>query len=496
MSDNWRAVSKFKGWQKDILKFVWDNFGVTPDDWQREALEAFQSEDPKKQRISLQACAGPGKSAVLSWVGWWFLACKFEGNEHPKGAAVSITADNLRDNLWPEFSKWQIKSPFLSATFTWTKTRIYCNDFPDTWFLSARTFSKAANAEEQGRTLSGLHSKFVLCLIDESGDIPIAVAKAGEQALGNCGFGKIVQAGNPTSQSGMLYAASATHADQWHVISITGDPDDPKRSPRISKEWAEKQIKQYGRNDPWVKAYILGRFPDGGINTLLSVNDIEDAMSRAPRKEDFMYAQKRLGIDVAREGIDSSVIFPRQGIMAFNCAEMRGAKSHEVAARVMRAKARWQSEMEFVDNTGGYGAGVVDSLIQAGQNPTPINFSGKPIDSRFHNIRAEMWFKMAEWVKRGGALPRNERLKKELSSVKYSFKNGKFIIEPKEKIKETLGHSPDLSDALALTFALPDMPSANSLEGRKQQNKDQRKESDFDPFLHEGRERVDFDPFR
>jgi hypothetical protein len=54
------------------------------------------------------------------------------------------------------------------------------------------------------------------------------------------------------------------------VVSITADPDDPKRTPRVDIEWAREQIKLYGRENPWVMAYILGLFPPGSINALLS----------------------------------------------------------------------------------------------------------------------------------------------------------------------------------------------------------------------------------
>jgi hypothetical protein len=48
----------------------------------------------------MQACAGPGKSAVLAWCGWWFLSVQGSRGEHPKGIALSITGDNLKANLW------------------------------------------------------------------------------------------------------------------------------------------------------------------------------------------------------------------------------------------------------------------------------------------------------------------------------------------------------------------------------------------------------------
>jgi hypothetical protein len=435
-------------------------FGVTPDEWQADALNAFVSNDPLKQRISMQACAGPGKSTVMAWIGWLFLLCYAEKGNHPKAAAVSITGDNLRDNLWSEMSKWQDRSALLTAAFTWTQSRIFAKDHPNTWFMSARSFPKSANAEEIGRTLSGLHSKFVLYLIDESGDIPVSIIKSAEQGLSTGPvFGKIVQAGNPTSHSGMLYAAATKLRSNWHVIRITGDPDDPKRSPRISIEWARDQIRLFGRDNPWVKSFILGEFPDSAVNTLLSMTDVEKSVEKGLRLEHYSFAQKRMGVDVARSGSDKTVIFPRQGLRVFKPVVMMGAKTDEIAARILHARQKWVCDQIFVDGTGGFGAGVVDFLKSSGVHAHEIHFSGKPIDSQFLNKRSEIWFNMAESIKSGLSIPDDPELIRELVSVQYTIVNGKLQLEPKEYVKKRLGYSPDKADSLALTYSLPDMPA-------------------------------------
>ena len=131
-----------------------------------------------RNRLAMKACTGPGKSAVLSWIGWYRLACFSNGGEHPKGAALSGEGrDNLRDNLWAELSKWQKRSEFLTNCFTWNKEQIYSNDHKETWFLSARSYPKDADPEELGRSLSGLHSEFPFLLLDETGGMPTTIGQ-------------------------------------------------------------------------------------------------------------------------------------------------------------------------------------------------------------------------------------------------------------------------------------------------------------------------------
>jgi phage terminase large subunit len=478
-------VNKVTGWLENPVKFVRDQFNVEPDVWQAETLMAMRAGAGWKRRIAMKACTGPGKSAMLAWIGWYRLSCFAVPNEHPKGAAISGEGwDNLRDNLWAELAKWQTRSPYLMQAFQWSKEQIYAKEHPETWFLSARSYAKDADSESIGRSLSGLHSKFPFILLDETGDMPLAVGQKAEQIFtGVVEDGLIAAAGNPTSTTGLLYEVCTKLRESWQVITITADPDDPRRTPRVDIEHARDQIKKYGRDNPWVMATILGEFPASGFNSLLSVGEVEAAMNRRVDDVAVRFAQKRLGVDCARFGDDRTVIFPRQGLLSHKPVVMRNARSNEIAARVIMAKNKWGSELEFIDDTGGYGSGVVDSMIQAGEAPMPINFAGKAIDSKYQNRRAEMWFRMSEWVKRGGSLPQVPELVRELTAPSYTFINGKFSLEKKEQIKDRLGFSPDLADALVLTFALDEMPGTSELDHVRQKYEPRNKvKHEWDPI--------------
>lgn len=475
------ASARIKSWRADPVQMVRDVFGAEPDLWQAEALMAFASNDPIKRRIAMQACAGPGKSTVLAWCAWNFLVCYADRSRHPNGAAVSITGENLQNGLWKELAVWRSRAPFLQREFDMTSERISSREHPKTWYFAARSYSKAADADAQGRTLSGLHAPFILYLLDETGDMNPAVLRSAEQGLGNCEWGKIVMAGNTTSQNGALYLAASSQRHLWHLISITADPDAENRTPRVSKEWAQQQIDLYGRENPWVMAYILGKYPPGGLNTLLTADEVNGALGKHLREDEYATSQKRLGIDVARFGDDRTVIFPRQGLAAFMPVEMRNARTNEIAARVATAKARWGSEMEFIDATGGWAGGVEDQCLLAGFPLHAVQFGGKPTDPRYFNKRSELHFLAAEWVKRGGALPNLPELTREATAPTYWFDKGKLRVEEKDQIKQRLGNSPDLWDALITTFAIPDMPAnVHELFGMKRPQA--HAVTEYDPF--------------
>lgn len=438
---------KLKIWRNDPSVFVRDVFKVVPDTWQDEALKMF----PHNQRLALKACKGPGKTCVLAWLIWNFLLTR----PQPKIAATSITGDNLQDGLWTELSKWQQKSEMLKEMFTWTKTKVFSNDHPETWWCSARPWSKSADAQSQGNTLAGLHADYILFVLDESGAIPESVSMAAEAALSSCVEGHIVQAGNPSDLKGMLYKSCVRDRKLWYVIEITSDPSDAKRTPRVSIEWAQEQIDTYGRDNPYVLVNILGQFPQAAFNALISAEEVEQSMKRAYRESEYNMHARIIGVDVARGGADKSVMFMRQGLQAFNPQIYRNIDGTQGANHIARKWQEWDADGCFIDDTGGFGSSWIDNLVRTGFSPIGVHFASKSGNPRYYNKRTEMIFEAVEWIKRGGALPYSAEMIASLSETTYTHKGDALLIEPKELIKEKLGYSPDECDAFCLTFAQP-----------------------------------------
>lgn len=447
---NPRMVDQFRLWREKPQVMVRDLFNATPDDWQDNVLAMF----PHKPRIAMKASKGPGKTCTLAWLAWNFLLTR----PHANIAATSISGDNLRDGLWKELAVWQGKSELLQTFFTWQTERIFAKDHPATWWMSARTWAKSADAGQLGNTLAGLHSDYIMFLIDESGSIPTPILLSAEAALASCKEGHIVQAGNTTSLDGALYEACVFKKKLWEVVLVTGDPDNPLRSPRVDIGWARELIATYGRESPFVKVMVLGEWPSANLNALLGVEDVEAAMDRKYQQHHIDNQPKILGVDVAREGDDLSCIFPRQGLVAFPPHIMRNVNGLQGAGQVARVWQDWDVDATFIDNTGGFGSSWIDQLKVLNRTAIPVGFAEGAFDKRYANRRSEMYFLMAEWVKAGGQLPNVPELIPELTQTTYTFKGDALLLEPKKIIKAKLGRSPDHADALALSFAAPVAP--------------------------------------
>ena len=197
-------------------------------------------------------------------------------------------------------------------------------------------------------------------------------------------------------------------------------------------------------------------FTASRTDVLIPIDLVLAAQKRFYNEYDLRGAPKILGVDPARFGDDRSVIIRRQGLQSFAPRVLAKLDNVQLAGLVAQEIKDFRPDAVFVD--AGQGAGVIDVLRSLGYEVTEVPFGGAPLQAgRYRNKRAELWGEMAEWIRHGGALPEQETTPaNELASAVYDFDEaGKMRLEAKDKIKARLGKSPDLADALALTFGAP-----------------------------------------
>ena len=167
-----------------------------------------------------------------------------------------------------------------------------------------------------------------------------------------------------------------------------------------------------------------------------------------------------IGIDVARFGDDKSVFCFRRGRY---CSEFKSFAKFDnvaVANQATHYIRQYKPARVFID-AGGVGGGVIDILNDRGFKKIvrAVMFGGKALaDDRYHNRRAEMWDELRQWLQSipPVKIPDDEILCAELTSVNKKYDSrGRLQLEEKDEIKKRLGRSPDMADALALTFAEP-----------------------------------------
>ena len=230
--------------------------------------------------------------------------------------------------------------------------------------------------------------------------------------------------------SAMLYSV-----EQTHVI-------DEKELAALKVEMSENEFRQE----------FLCDFSAAQDNGLIPI------ANKFYRESEYMGAPLIYGIDVARFGSDASVIFKRRGLVAFEPIVIRKFDNMALADRIAVEMAKEKPDAVFIDS--GAGQGVIDRLRQMRFDVVEVPFGAQAIDKeQFANRRMEMWWHMAQWIKQGGAIPPDPVLQGDLGAPTYGYTpKGPKILEAKDKLKERIGRSPDLADALALTFAAPVAP--------------------------------------
>lgn len=269
-----------------------------------------------------------------------------------------------------------------------------------------------------------------------------------------------------------LFFKAATLPD-WCALRFTVDETGALPAKEVKRLRAEMSENVFARE-------FLCDFTASGDDQLISLADVQAAAERGYPDAEIIHAPKVIGVDPARFGDDRSVIVRRQGLLMFDPKVFRDVDNMQLAAHVAQEIDRWQPDAVFVDS--GAGAGVIDRLRQLRHRVAEIPFGGKALSAQYVNRRTEMWFSMREWIQSGGAIPDQVALKQELATPIYWFDNqGRKVLEPKDDIKKRLpgAGSPDIADALALTFAAPVSPRPP--EQLRQQTHVRR---EYDPFAN------------
>lgn len=236
------------------------------------------------------------------------------------------------------------------------------------------------------------------------------------------------------------YFTCCYRADETNILP-------PEKLEEMKREMTDIEIRQE----------LLCDFTASASDVVMPIDLVTASAARELLPEHVSGMPVIVGVDVARFGDDRTVITCRQGLWMKSPLIYHGLSVMEVVDRVILAIKAENPDAVFVD-VGNMGAGVVDRLHQLNYRQVQeVAFGERAGDSdRFANLRAEMYFKCRDWMLQGGALPQEPELKSELSTVEYKFtRDGKIILESKEKLKERTGKSPDLADSAVLTFARP-----------------------------------------
>lgn len=168
-----------------------------------------------------------------------------------------------------------------------------------------------------------------------------------------------------------------------------------------------------------------------------------------------------MGVDPAldSENSDRTVLVLRRGRVVEDVIVRDRMRPMELAGMVDRIIKERDVQMTFFDNA--HGTGPVDRLREMGhaQRVVGIWFNERSsFPNLYRNKRSEIIIETAKWVNEGNVrIPDDDDVIADLAAMPLDEEdsNGIHYVKSKKEIKKILGRSPDIYDALALTFAYP-----------------------------------------
>jgi intein/homing endonuclease len=221
---------------------------------------------------------------------------------------------------------------------------------------------------------------------------------------------------------------------------------------------SELQLARKSMTDAQYRREFLCDFSASSEDILIPLDLVLRATKRNNHPQTYAWAPIIIGVDVARFGDDSSVIYVRQGNHTIDMKSYKDVNLMTFADSVAGAIQRHHATMCFVDVVG-IGAGVMDRLTSLGfDNVIGVNAGYAPDNPRYKNKRAEMWDTMKKWLEDGGDIPNDPILIAQLSSVQYFFDStDRLLLEKKEDMRKRGVPSPDRAEAICHTFFMPIM---------------------------------------
>ena len=435
-----------------------------PDKWQAELLEDVGRHIREGDGAAYQSCTasghGCGKGAVTAWLILHQMACRKNLN----GIVTANTQMQLQTKTWRELALWHSRS-IIKPWFEWTATKFYHVSSPETWYVSAIPWS-----ERNSEAFAGQHGE-VLVIYDEASSIPDCIWDVSEGAMTTAGAMWFVF-GNPTRNTGRFRECFGKFKHRWKTKQI-----DSRTCKMTDKRKLEQWVVDFGETSDFIKVRVKGEFPSASSMQFISGDLVDDAIAREAKC--YLEEPLIIGVDVARFGDDQSCVCFRRGRDArtIEWTKYRNMDTMQLAARVSELVRLHQADAVFVDG-GGVGGGVVDRLRQLHVDCIEVNFGSKAEDARYNNKRAEIWGNMRDWLQ-GGAIPEDRELMDDLIGVEYGFTpTNKIQLEKKEDMKKRGLASPDMADALALTFSYPVAPKGMAAH----RGEAAKKRRNYDPF--------------
>lgn len=220
-------------------------------------------------------------------------------------------------------------------------------------------------------------------------------------------------------------------------------------------------------------------------NILIPFEFINNALHRPAT---HLRSPRLAGADCARYGDDRSALVVRQGFQIGHVETWKNLSNTQLAGKLIDRYLTGFYDAVAIDTIGM--PGVFDMVHDSDVPCIGVNVAeNSPLhEERFYRLRDELWWRGREFFESNNAVISQtipEELRRafiaDIQNVHYKYKefSGEILVESKDKMKETLGFSPDIGDAFIHSF----MPGLEA-KARYGKMSTVEKTSDFNPLTY------------
>ena len=432
---------------------------------QGEILRAVQS----NPMVSVVGANGTGKDWTTGRLICWWLAMQQE-------AVVVVLGPSYRqvyDIVWKE-----VRVAYQSAIENGNPLGGNMGKTPR-WEINDRRYAVGFSTQDEFN-IQGYHSKRLLLVVTEAHAVNDSHIDAGMRLNPT----RVLLTGNPFTSSGKFYESHHSQRDLWHTLNLSAfDTPNVKNkkevvSGLVTYDQIVRRKAELGEDHPMYVGGILGKFPSNLGSNLISLELARKALEAKHEPT----GPTTIGVDVAREGEDRTVVIRRDGNVARILWSVQGSNTDQTAgwvAEYIKTHKPYNDSGYVVVDTVGVGGGVYDRLITneyADWQMQEFKGGGRPIDTeRYKDKNAEGWYSVREalmndelsftsgCVCNGKELTCQnyiddealERMVAQLASRGFTIEGDRKIkLESKDDLRKKGKRSPDEADALAMTYSV------------------------------------------
>lgn len=442
----------------------------------REIMESIRD----NKYTAVRACHGAAKTHTGAQAALWFYSV-FDDS---KVITTAPTYNQVEKLLWSEigagFSKAKLDLPGECLN-------VNIKDTVD-HFATGFSTDKPANAE-------GWHAPHVLYIVDEAKGVPTWLYNSADGSMSGPGARFLcistTDGAGPgdyfyeifKGKTGKFY--NKIHISAYDLPTVTGEkmqgvrwlddlgfkfeyyekPIEELHIQLSDQDWINKCGALWGKDSALFLSKVMGELSVETEDGIVLLPDIIRMFENGKNPNFDDTGGKRVGVDVARFGGDSTVIIVGKGLKITEVIQLWKNDEKEVAAAVVQAIGGDKEYKIKIDDTG-VGGGVTTILFHMGYSIYPVDFQAKAIDEDvYHNAIAEMWFTGAKKIPMVSYPHECDELKAQLVNRKKAKQDAKsrLVVEAKDVYKKRMkklaggnadaglpGASPDLADALLL----------------------------------------------